>query len=217
MSLESHQLHPNPRLDFAVYSVMDIFELVASRKWQRLKATVFMSKSLVAKCYLRCDPASDSRQSILHFACHFRPPLDVIKCLYKAHPNAIFEKDWKQRYALHIACEEGCSFEVVQFLLQKNQNAANKVDSKSRTPFLLAFKNYVSRSGLDRNMANKELIRIGEILVEAAPVSPIIQDSNCMTAIEYALDGENDISAIKFVQYVSSIIKKEVMKNIIEF
>lgn len=218
MSVDTHQMKHSLYLKHKCvdHSVVDIFELIASRRWQRLKATIFMHRSALTRCHGKCHPSCTSRHNALHYACQFHPPLDVIRCLCKAYPKAVFERDCKQRYPLHIACMQGCSFEVVNFLLNKNPEAAKKADIKYRTPFLHAFKSYVCRSGLEWSVANKELIRIARALLVAAPMSPMMQDCDNMTAIEYALDGENDISTIKFVQFVSLKIKKEIMKNVID-
>lgn len=198
------------------HSTIDIFELIASRKWQRLKATIFMHKSIVATSHRKCFPSCTSRHSALHYACQFHPPLDVIRCIYKAYPKAVFKIDCERRYPLHVACKEGCSFEVINFLLNKNPDAAKKADIKDRTPFLHAFKSYICTSGLQQSVANNELIRVAQALIKVAPMSPIMQDCDEMTAIEYALNEENDISTIKYVHFASTSIKKEIMRNVVD-
>lgn len=187
-------------------SVVDIFDLIASRKWQRLRAAIFMQKSTIAKC---------ARLSALHYACQFCPPLDIIRGLHKAYPRSVFEKDCKQGYPLHVACKYGCSFDVINFLLEKNMDAAKRADGKGRAPFLLLFKSFVHESGLDWNTANRELIKIARLLVKAAPMSPIMQDCYDMTAVEYAITQENDISSIKYVQFESKRITKEIMQSMV--
>ena len=162
MQIKTHQIQSSlyVKHTYIDQSTNDIFRLIASQKWHRLKATMFMHKSAIATCHDQCSSSSKSYHSALHYACRFCPPLDVIRCLYKAYPKGIFEKDCKQRYALHIACKHGCSSDVISFLLKKTPDAANKADVKCRTPFLLAFKSYVFRSDLEWTIANKELIKV---------------------------------------------------------
>ena len=81
--------------------------------------------------------ASRLKVTVLHNMCQFLPPLDVIKMLLKAYPNAIFEIDYEERHGFHIPCKHGCIPGVVKYLLKKNPEW---------TPLLLACKNFVFES-----------------------------------------------------------------------
>lgn len=177
-----------------------IFEHTSCGRWQRLKTHVCLHKSAVRQCSSGCSPTCKSKHSILHYACQFRPPLSVIKCLYKAYPQSIYDKDCKDRYALHIACKHGCSPDVIKFLLQKNSHAAGKWDIKERTPFLLAFKSYVSRNEKRFSDANKDLIVVANELNLAAPRVVLKEDILGKTALEYAIEKELHYTSIVYVQ-----------------
>ena len=164
--------------------------LIHSKKWGQVKKRIFFNKSIVAKCHGRCESTYDTNHTALHIACQFRPPLDVIKALYKAHPEAIFEADCKGQYVLHVACEHGCTPEVVQYLLEKNTEAASKSDIKGRTPLLLAYKSYVYSCCMPWKIANSMLLKVGKILTKADPSSITQEDNEGLAAIEYGINGE---------------------------
>ena len=175
------------RIEFPVHRV---FDLIYENKWKQVKRTIFFNKSIAAK-YAGCSKSKfNGNHSILHYACQFRPPIDVIKALYKAYPNAVFERDCKERCTLHIACKYGCDPEVVEFLLEKNPEAASHFDVKGRTPLILAYKHYVFESRREWYNANNKLVEVAEILTEAAPFVITEEDNQGWTALEYGIEKE---------------------------
>ena len=195
-----------------------ILDLIHKKKWKQVKRSIFFNKSIAAKCTGPCKSNCKANHSILHYACQFRPPLDVVKALFKAYPNAIFEKDCKERYALHIACKHGCRPEIIKYLLEKNPEAASKADKKGRTPLLLAFKSFVFQSRLEWDTANNELVEIGEMIAETAPFMITKEDKNGMTALEYGIEEEYRSASIEILQitvaHYQRALEKETHENI---
>ena len=195
------------------HAVVDLFELIASQKWQRLKVFIFLHKSIVKTCSRGdCFP--------LHYVCKFHPPLGIVKCLWSAYPKAVFRRDSKGRHVLHIACKYRCSLEVIDFLLKEYPEAARKPDVKRCTPFLLLFKSSSSIWENDLLQSNeprktKEMRTIVMKLVRAAPFSTIMQDYTGMTALEYAIDKETDMSTIKLVQELTCEIQSKSRRHVL--
>lgn len=173
------------RIEFPTHKV---FDLIYENKWKQVKRAIFFNKSIATKCTGCCKSKCNARHSVLHYVCQFRPPLDVVKTLFKAYPNAVFEKDCKERHALHIACKHGCAPEVIKYLLEKNPEAASKADIKRRTPLLLACKNFVFESRMSWDIANNMLAEVARALTIAAPFVITDEDYKELTALEYAIE-----------------------------
>ena len=177
-----------------------IFDLIYEHKWKQVERCVFFNKSVAAKCTGPCQSQCNANHSILHYVCQFRPTFHVVKALFKAHPHAIFEKDCKERYALHIACKHGCEPKVIKYLLEKNPEAASEFDLKGRTPLLLAYKSYVFQSGLEWCNAIKTLAEVSLMLAKECPLVINQEDNNGMTALEYAIENEYNNFTLEVLQ-----------------
>lgn len=190
-----------------------VFNQIFRKDWKNVRRTISLHESMAAECTGSCKKECGAKHTILHYACQFRPPLDVIKILYHAHPQVIFEKDCKGRYALHIACKHGCSPDVVSYLLHKNPDAAGEADIKDRTPLLLAFKSYIFECQLPWRMANKSLAEVTKALTRAAPSVINQEDNSGLTALEYGLEEEFDMSTMMILQNATKGIEKEKRKS----
>ena len=173
-------------------SNVDINEFFESENWRYLLSLLLVHKSTVAKM--------NGIDCVLHHACMFRPPLYIIKRLFQVSPNAAFEKDDKDRFALHIACEHGCCPKVINYLLQKNPDAAKKPDEKYQTPVHLACKSYVTKCDKDWNTANMNLVKVVEELINVAPLSASREDSQGKTVLEYAIESNLSLFVIRFLE-----------------
>ena len=184
--------------------VLHIFDLIHTQEWNKLKNTLrincFCNRSSVAKCSGPCSKSCKSTHSALHSACQFHPPLDVVKMLFKAHPEAVHEQDCKEQSVLHIACRYGCSPRVIKFLLQQNPEAAKKKDIENRTPFLTAFKSYVSESNKELHRANQDLLEVSCELFNAYPAASINEDCSRRNAVDYAIDEELHEDIVVYAQ-----------------
>ena len=186
-------------------SCENICELIAHKKWKRLKLQYFFCESSVWKTCCSCSEQCESSHSALHLACQSRAPLDVIKFLYKTHPKSVFERDCKGRSLLHVACKNGCSPKAIQFLLEKNPDAAKQKDDKNRSPFLQAFKSYVQNSGRDWIEANQDLHAVAGALDSAESSCYMDEDYEGKSALEYAIVGELCIGVVRQVQQLICI------------
>jgi len=78
----------------------NLFELISSQKWRKLKVYISKNKNIVEAYHAQCTGTSilnvnkclyhsNSIHNALLYACYFHPPLEVVKCLYDAYPKAI--------------------------------------------------------------------------------------------------------------------------------
>lgn len=185
------------RIKFPIHK---IFYLIYKSKWKQVKRRILFDKSIAAKCSGRCKSNCNATHSILHYACQFRPPLDVINALFTAYPDGAFERDCKNRLVLHIACKHVCRPEVIEYLLQKNPKAASQDDVKGRTPLILAYKSFVFESHLAWDIANDMLLKIAMMLTTAAPFVITKEDCRGFTAIEYGIEKEHRMSTLQVLQ-----------------
>lgn len=208
MDSNLYPVYPKLQLEHRYLSkrAINIFELISSHDWDKLKRSLRMSlffrQSCVASCSGPCAETCRSTHSALHYACQFRPPLDVVKLLYRIYPQALFERDCKQRYVLHIACKHGCSPFVIEYLLKKNPEAAKARDIKDRTPFLHLFKSYVFRSDRQERRASKDLLDIANALHNLDPKASTNEDDNGYNALEYAITKELPIEIVNYAQHL---------------
>lgn len=180
------------------------FKLISSRKWRQLKSHV----ESVSPYHGFSPQAYNFEYCVLQYACHYRPPLDVIECLFRADPNAIYDRDSKGRYTLHIACEQGCCPTVIKYILEKCPQAAEKLDKEGRSPFFLACKSYLSKRKKKAKIALDYFLEVSEILCVAAPMSIIKEDRYGMSGLELLLEEEVDMYIIRFVQIISANIRQ---------
>jgi ankyrin repeat protein len=71
---------------------------------------------------------------VLHHIARFRPPLEIVKAIYHAYPQAIFERNTDLRTPLHLYTINGCNPLVVDFLLQQNPMALSASDIACNLP-----------------------------------------------------------------------------------
>ena len=75
--------------------------------------------------------------SITYYSKH-RPSLELVKCVYDTHPEAVEEVDAIEYTPLHVACLYRCSLEVVEFLAHAYPDACKKWSSYGGAPIDLA-------------------------------------------------------------------------------
>lgn len=63
----------------------------------------------------------------LHHLLKNDPPINVVRKLVEAYPEAVYEDESEWNYLpLHIACRYGCNTEVVEYLIHQNPQALKK-------------------------------------------------------------------------------------------
>lgn len=162
----------------------------------------------------KCDAETcRTGHTALQYACLFNPPIDVVRCLYYADPQAIRHKDCQGNYPLHSACSNGCSPEVIQFLVSASPQAAGNMNKEDRNPALLACQKYLSSfNQKNKGVGNKKLLQILQILCAVAPMSFLHEDLDGLSHLDFLLEQEADLSVIRYVQLVSLKLRRQMDK-----
>ena len=96
-------------------------------------------------CPEALQPSRDFRSTALHTACSFNTDIEVVKCIYQKHPDAIKETTNYVYLPLHNACQtsapEPCSLELVQFLVEAYPTGLMTMNKLGDTPLRTAQRN----------------------------------------------------------------------------
>jgi len=170
--------------------------LIELQKWKKLNNTIGSSKKL-NNLSCTCERCA-SESSLLHLACKFKPPLHIVRNLYALDPFNASQMDSNRRYPLHLAVEYQSSLEVVQFLIESHTLAAESRDIYGRTPLYIAVQQCKEKwkrqnmGGLRILFEATYMINIIDLLCDAYPALPLVEDENEMTVLEYAITAEVD-------------------------
>ena len=203
--ITNFQSPPKPTKASPNITGKNVVDLIYSENWEKLrrilkKSSLFRRFSC-SKHSKSCLSTKKNSSTLLHIACKFNPPLDIVKSLIKSNPLAPHEMDCKERYPLHIACEYGCEFEVIQLLTTSNPNAVKKIDIDCRSPYLLACRSYVKNSKW--SSATKDLLKVLKKLDEIDTVMYALEDIDDMTPLEYAVEAELSMRVITYIQQIT--------------
>jgi Ankyrin repeats (3 copies) len=129
------------------------------------------------------------RQLFLHKALLKQPPLDVVKALYTARPNAIYHKEHTHGWmALHVACHYGIDKPIIQYLHQHFPQAIQTPDLEGKLPLHLAV-----------NSSNCSL-RVVTYLLSKYPDAVDILDKDQKSPLDYATTNTTNPNSSKFLR-----------------
>lgn len=152
---------------------------------------------------------------MLHHACKFRPPLYVVRNLFELDTFNASRIDSRGRYPLHLALEHESDVKVVKFLIENNKAAVAAQDVYGQTPLHMVVQQFTEKRERNSLYERNNYLDIGDVisfvdsiealdlillLCDAVPSSPLVEDSNGMTALEYAIDVEADCKLVKALQ-----------------
>lgn len=186
--------------------------LIETKKWWRLRVYIRFHKKAILEdaIYLK---TLDSQTNLLHLSCHFDPPLSAIEAIHKIYPKSVFELDDERNGALHIACSKGCGYEVIKYLMELNPFIVDKANSMNRYPFLLTFKHHHEKTYKNKDAGNNELLKIADLLHDAAPLSSIQEDFHGKTALDYAIKNEIGLLPIKYLQDLFTKVHRDIEES----
>lgn len=145
----------------------------------------------------------DTDGGVLHFACRFHPPVDVVASMASHFPGAVRNTDRMGRCPLHIAAKWGAFPEVIKFLIEEYPDAAGFQDAMGKTPLHLACESYASKYSSRKNGGRPlkdAMVEVVRRLCRAAPDSVNLEDMDDMTALEYAIDADVDLKVVRSIQ-----------------
>lgn len=200
--------------------------LIQSRSWHDVQR------------HLRTDRGLNQLQDeplVLHNALKYHAPLRLVNSILNRKEACLYETDAAQRNLLHIAAMSWSSPETIEYILQKRpRTIATEVDCDGRTPLhlLLASADDIQLIGGDDNSSPGTLSRPSssivqyrkmssqrspsqsaiQMLVNAAPETLNVEDSDHMSPIEYAILS-NDSIQLKTIQQMRRRSEKQWKKT----
>eukprot|EP00548_Thalassiothrix_antarctica_P006466 CAMPEP_0194147564 /NCGR_PEP_ID=MMETSP0152-20130528/25908_1 /TAXON_ID=1049557 /ORGANISM="Thalassiothrix antarctica, Strain L6-D1" /LENGTH=391 /DNA_ID=CAMNT_0038848473 /DNA_START=140 /DNA_END=1315 /DNA_ORIENTATION=- len=110
----------------------------------------------------------------LHMALVNKAPLDVVKALYEARPEAITARELEHNgLPLHVACESGLPLEIVEYLHEKHPDAVRETCHNDMLPLHLVA------------ISNACRLPVLCFLLAAYPKGMSLKDVQDMTALNY--------------------------------
>jgi ankyrin repeat protein len=139
---------------------------------------------------LRRNPADiQDRHLFLHKALWKHPPLEVVRALHTARPNAIYHKEYTHGWmALHVACHAGLDAQIIEYLQHQFPPAIQTPDLEGRLPLHLA----VSSSSTS--------LKVVTYLLSKYPDAMDILDQKQNTPRDYATSNNSNPNASKFLR-----------------
>merc|ERR1719203_1089004 len=111
--------------------------LIRNQKWKKAVKALDKQQDMDTLATCTCCNVCKEHElypSLLHFACKFRPSLEVIKSITSLHHDSSFKVDSLDGYPLHIACKYCASPAVIQYLIKQHPQATHQRDSDGNTP-----------------------------------------------------------------------------------
>ena len=199
--------------------------LIQSRSWHDVQR------------HLRTDLGLNQLQDeplVLHTALKYHAPLRLVNSILNRKEACLYETDAAQRNLLHIAAMSWSSPETIEYILQKRpRTIATEVDCDGRTPLhlLLASADDIQLIGDDNSgpgtssRPSSSIVQYRKLssqrspsqsaiqmLVNAAPETLNLEDSDHMSPIEYAILS-NDSIQLKTIQQMRRRSEKQWKKT----
>jgi len=158
----------------------------------------------------RTDPVVSGAETLLHYCLQFHPPLDLVRLLNEALPEAVYLSDPSGRYPIHIAAQCGSSPSVIRFLLQRNSHAAGIQDLTGKTPLHLVCEHYMKAydpvlepGSYQPPSQEGAMINVVTDLCSTAPDAVNVEDHEFRSAVEISIEFDCPLNVIKQLQKLS--------------
>ncbi|EED94158.1 predicted protein [Thalassiosira pseudonana CCMP1335] len=137
--------------------------------------------------------------SLLHAAARYNPPSNIISKMIELCPDTIEKVDCLNRTALHVAAGTGADVSVIRVLTSRYPEACMIQDVDGRLPLHLACD---SSCQLFEGSQNSKLpnFAVIQVLLSVSMESSVAEDEEGMSAVEYAIISDADISVVKLLQ-----------------
>ena len=161
----------------------ELLNLVQNKKWEKLLYRL-LNKPHIAhvKFTGRSMKSISAGNLVLHEACKYDAPIDVIEALIEANDAAITTKGHSGYLPFHCACANGASIELIRLLCSLHPDSARAVDDdESVLPLHLACKTAVTKE------------EVYMCLLTSYPEGARIRDDFGRLPIDYAKSIRSDV------------------------
>jgi hypothetical protein len=194
---ENHSV--NTLLDGVESSFHSFSSLVATKDWESIKVAVAIHPPLASKWIFGIEDTSASiyKRLLLHCACVYGGPIDLISTLIKFNPSSVETIDpTDMSTSLSLACFANASLEVIRLLIKAYPKAIDMVNVYGQVPLHVAVLSKAPYSTI-------------ELLVEENPNLVLLKDNDGETPINYA----KTVYGEKHTEYEFLIAIKDVLST----
>jgi len=190
--------------------------LISAKEWGRVDRFLKTSIPVSASSRSISTVATTTDDFIIHDACKYSAPLQIITELSVRFPSSINSVDDHGRYPIHVAVASGCKPDVIGFLIQENAASAGVQDIYGKTPIHYATDSYAMNYNFSVRILNiiyrpfhnldkmhQNTLSVIELLGKAAPHTLNIEDNNEMNPIEHAVLNYTSARALKAMYLIS--------------
>ncbi len=168
---------------------VSVVSLIASRKWNALRDYLDSAVGRFVISTLLTEE-TEKGDNLLHLVCRVHPPADIVSTLIDAFPDVAKKCNSWGSTALHLAAAWGASAQVIDVLINANADACSMRDASGKTPLLLTCQHCCEKATCDSGRGafvkgpNPAVICS---LLKASPDVVAMEDTDDMTALEYAI------------------------------
>ncbi|KAL7529072.1 hypothetical protein ACHAXR_002782 [Thalassiosira sp. AJA248-18] len=142
--------------------------------------------------------------TILHACIRFDPPPRIVKILLELVPETPSCVDCLQRTPLHVAAGTRASFPLIKLLVEAFPRACDIQDADGKTPLHLACDSACEIFEGDGNSSrDPPSYDVVETLIQASPVSVLVEDLDDMSPLEHAIFSDATIQVVRLLQDVT--------------
>ena len=193
----------------AISSLMLLLKLIQNEDWQKLNSIFLQPEKYRSHAALINKSTSFNGMTLLHAVCRFNPPSSVVRTMIMLCPDDAHAVDCLERTPLHVATGTGASVNVIKALLEANPGACRAQDADGRIPLHMACDRTCVLFEGSSNSNDAPRYDIVNSLLSVSPSSVIMEDSDEMTAIEYALLSSGDLKVVKMLQRASQKVLRK--------
>merc|ERR1712176_341887 len=122
---------------------------IQEQEWKNVMRLLKQSKD---ECEITLEDGS--YESILHYACRFQAPLNVIKKIVKNGDHQLRQEDNMWRFPLHVAVKYDAPYDVIEYLLNQNLSAASHADIEENCPLHTVLLDYEEKKRWHKENGN---------------------------------------------------------------
>lgn len=196
---------------------------IRERNWDKLLAELETSREILSPKTkppeLLANPIlffeGFKRRNALHVVCCERPPVRVVMAILDVCPMCVEGIDKNGYTPLHCAAAWGASPQVIACLIHRYPQASAIKDIYGKTPLHLCCESCSFEGACDTGLTSGAkfvrgpLYEVVQALINAAPCNINDEDSDGLTALEYAIHKGANIEVVKALQIASELAWKE--------
>jgi len=161
---------------------------IKEQEWKNVMKLLSVTKD---ECEITFDDGS--YESILHYACRFQAPLNIIKKIVKNGEYQLRQEDKMWRCPFHVAVKFEAPYDVIEYLLNQNLSAASHSDIEENCPLHTILLDYEEKKRWHKENGNlsqfdEYTLQLVKLLCTVSPSSVGATNVDGWNAVQIAID-----------------------------